>query len=325
MGLGVPDPGGIFGTTKGLVEKFGPERVLDMPCAENGMTGIAIGSSLTGMRPIMTHQRMDFALLAMEQIVNQAAKWYFMFGGKVSVPIVIRIIIGRGWGQGPQHSQCLHSWFAHVPGLKVILPATPKNAKGLTIAAVRDNNPVVIFEHRWLHYITGEVPTESYEIEIGKAIVSRTGTDITIVALSYMVLESIKASDLMEKEGVSIEVIDLCSIRPLDTTTVLKSVKKTGRLIVADIGALVSGISSEIISICIENIFSDLKCAPVRIGLPDFPTPTSPSLSKDYYPHSGHIEEAIRKMMGLNSKPNSLILPDDIEHDKPNPEFKGPF
>src|SRR5258708_18997424 len=166
MGLGVPDPKGIFGTTLGLQQKYGPKRVLDMPVSENGMTGVALGSALVGMRPILTHQRLDFALLAMEQMVNQAAKWHYTFGGELKVPMVIRLIIGRGWGQGPQHSQSLHAWFAHVPGLKVVMPATPADAKGLFIASVEDNNPVIFIDHRWLHNITGQVPKGHYTVPI---------------------------------------------------------------------------------------------------------------------------------------------------------------
>src|ERR1700722_19529669 len=185
MGLGVPDPKGVFGTTLNLREKYG-DRVLDMPTAENGMTGVALGSALCGMRPIMVHQRLDFALLAVEQLVNQAAKWHYMFGGQKSAPIVIRLIVGRGWGQGPQHSQSLHSWFAHIPGLKVVAPATAYDAKGLLISSIEDNNPVMFIEHRWLHGITGNVPEGMYRVPIGKSRVVRTGKDITIVGISYM-------------------------------------------------------------------------------------------------------------------------------------------
>ncbi len=167
MGLGVPDPKGIFGTTVGLQEKYGPNRVMDMPCSENAMTGVAIGSALVGMRPIMTHQRVDFFLLALDQLVNNACKWHFMFGGQLNVPLVIRLIIGRGWGQGPQHSQTLTSFFAHLPGLKVVAPSSPYDAKGLLISAVEDNNPVVYLEHRWLHNIYGEVPSEIYRVPLG--------------------------------------------------------------------------------------------------------------------------------------------------------------
>ncbi|HEY9765762.1 MAG TPA: alpha-ketoacid dehydrogenase subunit beta, partial [Chroococcales cyanobacterium] len=193
IGEGVPDPKGIFGTTLGLQEKFGSARVMDMPLSENGMTGVAVGSALMGLRPVMVHQRLDFALLALDQIVNHAAKWHYMFAGQQSVPLVIRLILGRGWGQGPQHSQSLHSWFAHIPGLKVVMPTTPHDAKGLLMKSIEDDNPVIFIEHRWLHDIKGEVPTEPYGVALGSCRVAREGKDLTIVSASYMTLEALKA------------------------------------------------------------------------------------------------------------------------------------
>ena len=234
MGLGVPDPKGIFGSTLGLQQKYGSARVMDMPTSENGMTGVAIGSALVGMRPIMAHQRIDFALLAVEQIVNQAAKWHYMFGGQMNVPLVIRMIIGRGWGQGPQHSQSLHAWFAHVPGLKVVMPTTPYDAKGLLIASVEDNNPVIFIEHRWLYNIVGHVPEEVYRVPLGRARVARQGKDLTIAAISYMVLEALRAADMLAADGIHAEVIDIRSLKPLDDELILKSVRKTGHLIVVE-------------------------------------------------------------------------------------------
>ena len=189
IGLGVPDPKGIFGTTIGLQDKYGVDRVMDMPLAENGMTGVVIGASLNGYRPILTHQRVEFALLSIEQIVDQAAKWFYMNAGQQNVPIVIRLIIGRGWGQGAQHSQSLESWFAHIPGLKVVMPSNAYDAKGLLISSVEDNNPVIFIEHRWLHNTIDYVPTGGYKVPIGKAKVAREGKDVTIIAHSYMVLE----------------------------------------------------------------------------------------------------------------------------------------
>src|SRR5439155_14037220 len=202
MGLGVPDPKGIFGTTLGLKEKYGPARVLDMPTSENGMTGVAIGSALVGMRPVMVHQRIEFALLAVEQIVNQAAKWHYMFAGQMRVPMVIRLVIGRGWGQGPQHSQSLQSWFAHIPGLKVVMPASPYDAKGLLISSVEDNNPVIFLEHRWLHNTFGAVPEGVYRVPLGKARVLRSGKDLSFVAISYMVLEALRAAEILARFGI---------------------------------------------------------------------------------------------------------------------------
>jgi pyruvate/2-oxoglutarate/acetoin dehydrogenase E1 component len=216
MGLGVTDPKGVFGTTLGLKEKHGDKRVLDMPVSENGMTGVAIGSALVGMRPIMTHQRIDFMLLALDQIINNAAKWHYMFGGKMKVPLTIRLLIGRGWGQGPQHSQSLQSLFTHIPGLKVVMPFTPYDAKGLLVSAIKDDNPVIYIEHRWLHNITGIVPEEIYAVPLGKARIVKEGKDITIVSSSHMVLETMKAADYLEKDGISTEVIDLRTLLPLD-------------------------------------------------------------------------------------------------------------
>ncbi|MBL78532.1 MAG: alpha-ketoacid dehydrogenase subunit beta [Nitrosomonadaceae bacterium] len=326
MGLGVPDPKGIFGTTVGLRDKYGEKRVLDMPVSENGMTGIAIGSALMGMRPIMTHQRIDFMLLALDQIINNAAKWHYMFGGQKSVPLVIRLLIGQGWGQGPQHSQSLQSIFAHIPGLRVIMPFTPYDAKGLLVSSIEDDNPVIFIEHRWLHNIYGEVPEESYAVPIGQARVAREGKDITIVSSSYMTLESLKAADYLEKENIDAEIIDLRSVRPLDEKTIIDSVKKTGRLLVVDGAWRFLSISSEIISIVVEKVFSYLKAPPVKITFPDSPTPTSWALTNNYYPRAINIVNQAQKILGLQQKNEEAL---GIIHtgplDVPDKSFTGPF
>ncbi|PIS02113.1 MAG: alpha-ketoacid dehydrogenase subunit beta [Chlamydiae bacterium CG10_big_fil_rev_8_21_14_0_10_42_34] len=330
MGLGVPDPKGIFGTTSGLEKKYGPGRVMDMPTSENAMTGIGIGSAILGMRPIMSHQRVDFFLLALDQLINNAAKWNYMFGGQMKVPLVIRLIIGRGWGQGPQHSQSLHSFFAHIPGLKVVMPSTPYDAKGLLISAIEDDNPVVFLEHRWLHNTFGDVPQEMIRVPIGKAKIVRQGTDVTIAATSHMVLEALKASKWLEKDGISAELIDLRTIRPLDKETLLTSVKKTGRLIVADPDWKTVGTSSEILAIATEEAFSYLKSAPVRVAYPDRHTPTSWALANHFYPTAKHIAIEALKMMGKPTHAQSLIeelLKQCTEEplDVPDKEFTGPF
>lgn len=326
MGLGVTDPKGIFGTTLGLKNKHGEKRVLDMPVSENGMTGIAIGSALIGLRPIMTHQRMDFMLLAIDQIINNAAKWHYMFGGKMNVPLVIRLLVGRGWGQGPQHSQSFQAMFAHIPGLKVVMPTTPYDAKGLLISAIRDNNPVIYIEHRWLHGIFGPVPEEPYEVPIGVAKLVRPGNDVTIVSLSYMTLEAMKAAAILEKEGIHAEIIDLRSLKPLDKDTIFASVKKTGRLIVVDASCKTMGFSSEIITVVAETLFDSLKNAPQRITLPDVPTPTSPALAADYYPRAIHIINAVRNVLGLGeTTEETLGIKQDLPLDVPDQTFKGPF
>lgn len=325
FGLGVPDPKGIFGTTLGLQQKFGQDRVIDIPCAENAMTGVAVGSALAGLRPILTHQRVDFALLSMDQIVNQAAKWYYMFSGQASVPLVIRLVVGRGWGQGPQHAQSLESWFAHIPGLKVVAPVTPYDAKGLLIASIRDDNPVIFFEHRWLHNISGTVPEGTYTVPIGKGKIVSEGSDITIVSFSYMVLESMKAAEFLKESGIHCEIIDLRSLRPLDTDLIVASVKKTGRLVVVDNDWKTGGIGAEIVSVVAENNLRDLKEPPCRIGFPECPSPTSPSLSAAFYPRAKDIVKAVMHMMGREITDAEIPSMHAGPMDIPDASFTGPF
>lgn len=327
MGLGVPDPGGTFGTTSGLKEKFGCERVMEMPIAENGMTGIAIGAALSGMRPIITHQRVDFALLSMEQIANQAAKWYYSFNGQMSVPLVIRMVIGRGWGQGSQHSQSLYSWFGHIPGLKVVVPFSPSDAKGLLISAIEDNNPVIFMEPRWLHNMKDDVPEQIYRVPIGKARIACEGTDVTLVGIGHTVYECLRAAQILEENGVSAEVIDLRSIRPLDEETILASLCKTGHLIMVDDDWASCGLSSEILAIASEKAFSSLKSAPARMTWPDHPLPTSPALTKDFYVSSEQIVLKAWNILKINNQPNLLINAEKIKipHDVPDLTFTGPF
>lgn len=322
MGLGVRDPMGIFGTTKGLMNKF-PGRVIETPTAENGVMGIAIGSALIGTRPIITHQRVEFALLAIEQITNQAAKWHYMTGGLMSMPIVIRLIIGRGWGQGPQHSQSLDPWFAHIPGLKVIAPATAYDAKGMLISAVRDNNPVVMLEHRWLHNTVGNVPAEVYETPLGKANVSREGKDCTIVTYSYMVTEALVAANTLAEHGIDAEVVDIRTHRPLDMDTIATSVKKTGRLITLDNGWVQFGIGSEVVSSLVSKDISVLKTSPTRLGIADVPIPSTRALANSVYPGQKEIVAAVAEQLDLNL--DTLIEAAPEIQDTPNKSFTGPF
>jgi len=340
-GLGVDDPKGVFGTTLGLQKRFGNKRVFDMPTSENAMTGIAIGASLNGIRPVMTHQRLDFFLLAMDQLVNNAAKWHYMFGGKSHVPITIRLILGRGWGQGPTHSQSLQSWFAHVPGLKVVMPTTTADAKGLLLSSIFDDNPVVFLEHRWLHNLEGDVPEGDYRVPIGKAQVLREGSDVTIVSMSYMTIEALHAIEFLNShqrsnspsllvgegwgEGVAegCEIIDLRTIKPLDWETVFTSVRKTGRLIVLDTGNDFCSVGSEIIARVSSECFESLKCAPKILSLPDLPSPTSPALSKNYYKGTKDIVEAVADMMNFTVDLSPLTF--QLPHDVPGDWFKGPF
>ena len=330
IGLGVPDPKGIFGTTCGLEKKYGANRVLDMPTSENGMTGIAIGSALVGMRPIMTHQRVDFFLLALDQLINNGAKWHYMFGGELSVPLVIRLIIGRGWGQGPQHSQSFHSLFAHVPGLKVVMPSSPYDAKGLLVAAVQDNNPVIYLEHRWLHNIHGEVPSDLYSVPIGKAKLLTEGHDITFIACSHMTLEAYKAARFLLEDGISAEIVDLRSLKPLDTETLLTSVKKTGHALILDPDWKTCGFAGEIISILAEEAWDVLKAPPKRLTYPDSLTPTSWALANHYYPTAKDIALAALEMLKRPTKARKLIEQilkekESAPLDVPDKSFTGPF
>lgn len=320
MGLGVPDPKGIFGTTAGLAETHGTERVFDTPCAENAMTGVAIGAALAGMRPVMTHQRVDFALLALEQLCNQAANWRAMFAGQQTVPLTVRLMVGRGWGQGPQHSQCLHAWLAHVPGLKVVMPTTPHDAKGLLISAIEDDDPVVFIEHRWLHGLAGEVPAGHYRVPLGSAQVLRPGRDVTLVASSHMTIEALAAAQRLADEGVDAEVIDLRTIAPWDRATVLASVAKTGRLVVADGGWLTAGFAGEVVATAAEHCFDALRAAPRRVTLPDAPTPTSPALAASYYATAVDLMRAVDATLG-----RATNRPDEKAPDVPSLAFTGPF
>jgi len=323
IGLGVPDPKSIFGTTKGLTEKFGTNRVLDMPTSENAMTGIVIGAALRGMRPILTHQRVDFAFTSMEQIVNQAAKWHYMFNGKASVPLVIRMVIGRGWGQGPQHSQSPQSLFAHVNGLKVIMPSMPGDAKNLLLASIYDDNPVIYLEHRWLYNIKGPVEETPAIEKLGKARVIRKGSDISIIASSHMVIESLRAAEYLAEDDISAEVIDLRIISPLDSETILTSVRKTGRIIVVDGAPKSFGIGAECIARISEEAFADLKAKPERIALPDHPVPASPALASLVYPGPTDIATSAATIC---EKPKSYSPhPTNIPSDVPDNDYTGPF
>ena len=324
MGLGVPDPTGVFGTTAGLQEKYGRGRVTDMPTSENGMTGVAIGSAIVGMRPIMVHQRLDFALLAVEQIVNQAAKWHYTFAGQLRVPLVIRMLIGRGWGQGPQHSQSLQSWFAHIPGLKVVMPTTPSDVKGLLISSIEDDNPVVFLEHRWLYNLRGPVPEGEHRIALGSARVIRDGSDLTVVSASYMTVEALRAADLLAEQGIQAEVIDLRTLRPWDAESVLKSVRKTGRLLVVDTSWKSVGFGAEVVARVAEEALSSLAAAPRRVCLPDCPAPTTAALADHYYPRAVDIARVAFEMLGRVVPPLSGDPPDH-PLDIPDPSFTGPF
>lgn len=326
MGLGATDPKAIFGTTKGLEARFGARRVMDMPVAENTMSGVAVGSALVGMRPIMIHQRIDFALLAIDQLVNNAAKWYFMFAGQRSVPMVVRLLIGRGWGQGPQHSQSLQALFAHFPGLKVVMPATPYDAKGMLISAVEDPNPVMFIEHRWLHPTFGPVPEGRYRVPLDAASVARHGRDVSLVATSLARLEALQAAEALLLHGIDAEVIDVRTIKPLDTSTILASVAKTGALVAIDHGWRFLGFAGELVATVAERIFSDLRFAPRRITAPDTYVASSPVLADLSYPSTIDIVNTVLNMFGrptISEHDAGLTVPK--RRDIPNPSFRGPF
>lgn len=324
-GLGVTDPKGVFGTTSGLADKFGSARVFDMPTSENAMTGVAVGAALGGIKPVMTHQRLDFFLLAMDQLVNGAAKWNYMFGGQTPVPLTIRLIIGRGWGQGPTHSQNLHAWFAHIPGLKVVMPTTPADAKGLLLASIFDPNPVVFLEHRWLHNVTGDVPRADVRVPLGAANLARTGQDVTIVSSGYLTVEACTAADYLATRGISSDVVDLRTIKPLDWETIAVSVSTTRRLIAVDSGAYTGSIAGDIIARVAEQKVGPLAAPPVRLAMPDIPEPTSPALTRGLHTRAGDIAEAALDLLDLPHGDVREALPEPSPHDVPGKWFNGPF
>lgn len=293
MGQGVDDPDGMFGATKDLHREFGRERVFDTPLSENALTGVSIGAALAGMRPIYFHNRPDFLLLAMDQMVNHAAKWSYMFGGAKNVPLVVWACIGRGWGGAAQHSQALQGLFMHVPGLKLVMPATCYDAKGLMLSAIADRNPVLIMDHRFNFHHQGFVPSDPYTVPIGKGVIRRKGRDVTIVAVSHLVVEAFQAAQEASAQGIEAEIIDPRTLKPLDEDIILKSVAKTGRLIIADCGWKTGGITAEIGAMVAEKGFSYLKAPVKRIACPDLPTPAASRLEEAYYAGKKDIKKAI--------------------------------
>jgi pyruvate/2-oxoglutarate/acetoin dehydrogenase E1 component len=321
FGLGVTDPKGIFGTTLGLEKKFGKKRVFDVPASENALTGFALGSSLNGLKPILVHQRADFALLSLDQIINGAAKWMYMFGGTQNVPITIRMIIGRGWGQGPTHSQNLHSIFAHIPGLKVVVPSLASDVSHLFYSSILDPNPVIFLEHRWLHNSLGRMPKNLKRNELEKCKIVKKGKDITIVSLSYMLVECLEAAKILDKEGISLEVIDVRTVNPLDINTIIESTKKTKRVLIVDISNQVCGFSPSLFKE-ILNKNKKLKILPEIISMPFAPEPTSYGLTKYFYNDRYDVVNKILDMLKVKKKINRVKLG---HHDVPGEWFKGPF
>lgn len=317
-GIAVDYPSGIFGTTTEALKRFGPGRVFDTPAMENAFTGICIGAAAMGKRPIMVHPRNDFMFLAFDQLINLAAKWRYMYGGNAgNVPVVVRAVIGKGWGQGATHSQSLQAPLAHFPGLAVLMPATPQDAKGLLLSACRHNGPVVILEHRALYGVEGPVSEAAEATPIGKAKVLREGSDISIVATSLMTHEAMLAADELANHGVEAEIVDLRSIRPLDEETVLASVRKTGRVIAADTSWELCGVASEIAGLCAEKAFSALKAPVRRLSLADCPAPVSAELEKAFYPRASTIARLALRVMGADPSAVGQIDRED--------DFKGPY
>lgn len=297
IGQGVDSPWCVGKSTLGLIDKFGTKRVIDTPISEAVVTGAAVGAAMAGMRPIVFHPRMDFMYLAMDQIINHCAHWYYMFGGKVNVPVTIRGIINRGNAQAAQHSQSPFAMYVHIPGLKVVCPASPYDAKGLLIVAVRDDNPVLYCDDRWLYEIKDEVPDEIYEVPLGKGLLCKKGSDVTIVAVSYLVQEAIKAADLLAAEGIFAEVIDPRTLKPLDIDIIVNSVKKTRRLIVADPDWRCCGFSEHVASIVLNQAFNVLKSPVQYVTFPDAPVPASTPLEKAYFPDYTDIINAVKNVL----------------------------
>ena len=325
-GLGVTDPKNIFGTTKNLENKFGKERVFDVPTSENALTGISVGLAINGVRSVVSHQRVDFFLLAFDQLINSAAKWYYMFGSKKSVPITIRLIIGRGWGQGPTHSQSLQSIFAHIPGLKVVVPSSPQTAYDLLLASIFDPNPVVFLEHRWLHNLKSNVKKKNQISKLKGSRIIKKGKDLTIITMSFAVFDVMDIAKKMIKEQIDIEVIDLSVVKPIYWSNIISSIKKTGKLIVVDTGAYTGSVSSDILSEIFIKHSSLLKVSPIKIAMPDFPEPTSYGLTKNFYFDKFKIIEKIKLILKINKKlkiENEIKKPD--HHDIPGKWFTGPF
>ncbi len=297
IGQGVTSPWYVGNTTTGLIDRFGSERVIDTPVSENGSTGLAIGAALAGLRPVLVFPRMDFMYYALDQIANHAANWHYMFGGQFSIPLTIWAIVNRGGEQAAQHSQAIQAIFSHLPGLRVVTPSNPHDAKGLLLASIDDDNPIVFIDNRWLYEDTGEVPEERYTVPINKGAVLRKGKDVTIAASSYMVKEVLKAAGLLKKDGITAELIDLRSLKPLDENLLLNSVKKTGRIVVADGGWRTCGIAAEVLALVAEKALGYLKAPAMRVTLPDAPAPASRTLEEAYYPKADNIIKATRGVL----------------------------
>ena len=319
-GLDIDDHKRTFGSGVGLLERFGPKRYFSTPLSEDAMMGLGIGAALNGLRPVNVHIRVDFLLLTMNQLANMAVSLCYGSNGKLSVPLVIRAVIGRGWGPGFQHSKTLQSIFAHIPGLKVVMPTTPHDAKGILISAIRDDNPVLILEHRLLYYQEGPVPKELFTVPLDKSNVLISGNDITIAATSWMNVEAFAAAKIMQKRNVGVEIIDIRSIAPLDDEPIAASARKTGHLIVADYDWLHCGLSAEVATRVYEKCMHSLRSPITRIGFAPTPCPTTRPLENLFYPNAETLVRAIEQKLGLERADLSNEEFYDYEH-----KFKGPF
>lgn len=297
MGEGVDNVVGINGIVLPAFKRFGKKRVIDTPISENGLTGFAIGAAMDGLRPVLFHQRNDFMMLSMDQLINQAAKIPFMSAGKHKVPLTIVAYISTKAGEGAQHNQSLQALFAHVPGLKIVMPTNPIDAKGLLVSAIHDDSPVIVLYHRDFYFEEADVPKKIYEIPLGKAQIMRSGTDVTLLSISATLKPALLAAKELSKQGIEVEVIDLRSVRPLDERTILNSIEKTGRLVVVDTSWRSFGVSAEIVALAVERKLKYLKASPRRIGMSDIPAPAAPSLLVDYHPTPEAISKVIKELL----------------------------
>ncbi|MEE4543375.1 transketolase C-terminal domain-containing protein [Streptomyces sp. V4-01] len=317
-GQSVDDHKGIYGTTTAAMKRFGPSRVRDIPNCETAFAGIAVGAASQGLRPLVVHTRDDFMFLAMDAVINVAAKWRYMYGNKGGAPVVMRGVVGHGWGQGATHSQSLHSVFGHFPGLHVVVPASPADAKGLLVTALRGDTPVIVLENRGLYDVEDEVPQEPVAVPLGRGRIVREGTDVTIVAASLMVREAERAAQALAGQGVSAEVVDVRSIRPLDEALICESVAKTGRLVVADTSWARYGLSAEVAAVVAENVFDALRAPVRRVTPPDCPAPVSWPLEEAFNPDADALARAALEVLGLSRRLE--VARDELHHN-----FIGPY
>lgn len=321
LGINVTSPSAIFGSVRGLHQTFGPQRVIETPASENSMTGIALGLSTSGHLPILVHQRMDFAILSFDMLINQVAKWQYMYGEKLKAPMIIRMIVGRGWGQGPQHSQSLHSVFMHIPGFRVYMPTTSQDVYSALLEASESDSPSIFFEHRWLYDTVGTLDSKKNFLQAKtNTILTNTKSLVTVITISFSSIEVIRAARILEEEEVHVDIFELIRLDSLDLEEIIQSIKNTKRLLIVDIGHSFAGAASAVLSeLVTRGIY--LTESPIILGLPQHPTPTAPSLAKDFYPRSIDVLNCIKKLLSLSI---NFSDPDQGEHlDVPGNRFIG--